>query len=140
MAGQTKLNALAALVVAFLAIIVYVWIRFQKVAYGVAGVVALVHDVLVTLGAIAISSYVVAAIGPPAEAIGLMDFKINLPVVAAFMTIIGFSINDTIVIFDRIRELKGKLPYVTADIINSSVNQMLRPHVHHVVDRGYRSY
>jgi SecD/SecF fusion protein len=124
-AGRTKLNALAALIVSSLAIIVYVWIRFQKVAYGVAGVVALVHDVLVTLGAIAISSYVVSWIGAPAEALGLTEFKINLPVVAAFMTIIGFSINDTIVIFDRIRELKGKLPYVTADIINSSVNQML---------------
>jgi SecD/SecF fusion protein len=124
-AVRTKWSAIVALIVSFVAIIIYVWIRFQKVAYGVAGVVALVHDVLVMLGFIALSAYIVRAIGLPAEAIGLSEFKINLPVVAAFMTIIGFSINDTIVIFDRIRELKGKLPYVTADLVNSSVNQML---------------
>jgi SecD/SecF fusion protein len=124
-AARTQWNAIVALIVSFLAIIIYVWIRFQKVVYGVAGVVALVHDVLVTFGFIAISSYLVSAIGAPIESLGITEFKINLPVVAAFMTIIGFSINDTIVIFDRIRELKGKLPYLTADIVNSSVNQML---------------
>jgi SecD/SecF fusion protein len=53
------------------------------------------------------------------------EFKISLPVLAALLTIIGYSLNDTIVIFDRIRELKGKSPHVTVDIINASINQTL---------------
>jgi SecD/SecF fusion protein len=53
------------------------------------------------------------------------DFKISLDVVAALLTIIGFSINDTIVIFDRLRELRGKSRFVTADMIDRAVNQTL---------------
>jgi SecD/SecF fusion protein len=53
------------------------------------------------------------------------DFKISLDVVAALLTIVGFSINDTIVIFDRLRELRGKSPFVTADMIDRAVNQTL---------------
>ena len=53
------------------------------------------------------------------------DFKISLDVVAALLTIVGFSINDTIVIFDRLRELRGKSRYVTAAMIDKAVNQTL---------------
>jgi SecD/SecF fusion protein len=53
------------------------------------------------------------------------DFKISLDVVAALLTIIGFSINDTIVIFDRLRELRGKSRFVTADMVDRAVNQTL---------------
>ena len=53
------------------------------------------------------------------------DFKISLDVVAALLTIIGFSINDTIVIFDRLRELRGKSRFVTAEMIDRAVNQTL---------------
>jgi SecD/SecF fusion protein len=124
-AGKAKQQAVFAIVVSLLAIIVYVWIRFQKVSYGVAAVVALVHDVLITLGFIALSSYFAEAVPGLAAVLQIDPFKINLTVVAAFLTIIGFSINDTIVIFDRVREVRGKSPYLTADMVNVSVNQML---------------
>ena len=51
--------------------------------------------------------------------------KINLPIVAAFLTIIGFSVNDTIVIFDRVREVRGKAPHITREMVNLSTNQTL---------------
>jgi SecD/SecF fusion protein len=52
-------------------------------------------------------------------------FKINLQIVAAFMTIIGYSVNDTIVVFDRIREIRGKAPSVTRQMVNDATNQTL---------------
>jgi SecD/SecF fusion protein len=52
-------------------------------------------------------------------------FKINLPIIAAFLTIIGYSINDTIVIFDRIREIRGKSPELGTDLVNLCINQTL---------------
>jgi SecD/SecF fusion protein len=53
------------------------------------------------------------------------EFKISLPVVAALLTIIGYSLNDTIVVFDRIREVRGKSPAITEEMINTSVNQTM---------------
>ena len=97
----------------------YIWFRFQRVAFGLAAVVALIHDVLVTLGAIAISKYVAI------EFLLIEEFRISLPVVAAFLTIIGYSLNDTIVVFDRIREVRGKSPNLTREMINTSINQTL---------------
>jgi SecD/SecF fusion protein len=76
------------------------------VAFGLAAVVALIHDVLVMLGGIALSYYVAPYLG----FLGIEPFKINLPIVAAFLTIIGYSVNDTIVVFDRVREVRGKDP------------------------------
>jgi SecD/SecF fusion protein len=55
----------------------------------------------------------------------LTDFKINLPMIAAFLTIVGYSLNDTIVVFDRIREVRGKNPRLTTQMVNQSVNQTL---------------
>ena len=55
----------------------------------------------------------------------LQDFKINLPMVAAFLTIVGYSLNDTIVVFDRIREVRGKNPSLTSEMVNQSLNQTL---------------
>ncbi len=73
------------------------------------------------LGGIAISFYVADYLG-----FLLIDpFKINLTIVAAFLTIIGYSVNDTIVVFDRIREVRGKDPNVTRKMVNDSVNQTL---------------
>lgn len=124
-AGKSQQQAVLAIILSLLAIIVYVWIRFQKVVYGVAAVIALAHDVLVTLGFIALSSYFVNAVPGLAEVLQIDAFKINLTVVAAFLTIIGFSINDTIVIFDRVREVRGKSPHLTKEMVNLSVNQTL---------------
>jgi SecD/SecF fusion protein len=57
--------------------------------------------------------------------VGLMPFKIDLAMIAAFLTIVGYSLNDSIIIMDRIRENRGKLPYATADAVNSAVNQTI---------------
>ena len=120
-AGRTQWQALAAIFASLIGIIAYVWIRFQNVAFGLAAVVALIHDVLVVLGAIAVSVFV-------ADYLGFMlidNFKISLPVVAAFLTIIGYSLNDTIVVFDRIREVRGKRTDLTAEMVNQSISQTL---------------
>jgi SecD/SecF fusion protein len=104
-----------------LMIVIYVWVRFQNVVFGLAAVVALVHDVLVAIAFLAASYYLAPYLG----FVQVEPFKISLAVVAALLTIVGFSINDTIVIFDRIREVRGKSPELTADMINLSINQTL---------------
>lgn len=119
-ASDTQLQALAAIIASLIGIVAYVWIRFQKVFFGLAAVVALIHDVLVVLGAIAISTLFKDIPG-----IMMQNFKISLPVVAAFLTIIGYSLNDTIVVFDRIREVRGKNPDLTKAMINTSIGQTL---------------
>ena len=118
-AGDTQQLAIMALLGSLVGIVAYIWFRFQRVAFGLAAVVALIHDVLVTLGAIAISKYVAI------EFLLIEEFRISLPVVAAFLTIIGYSLNDTIVVFDRIREVRGKSPNLTREMINTSINQTL---------------
>ncbi len=120
-AGNTQVTAVWALLVSLAAIVLYVWLRFQNVAFGLAAVVALAHDVLVAVGCLALSHYVAPYLGWAL----VDDFKISLDVVAALLTIIGFSINDTIVIFDRLRELRGKARFVTADMVDKAVNQTL---------------
>ncbi len=120
-AEDAKNDAMWAMIVSLLGIIAYIWIRFQRVQYGLAAVVALVHDVLITLGAIAVSKWLAPFLG----VLLIEEFKISLPVVAAFLTIIGYSLNDTIVVFDRIREVRGKSPQLTAAMINTSINQTL---------------
>jgi SecD/SecF fusion protein len=89
--------------------------------FGVAAVIALIHDMLIVVGAIALSAYVSRYFG----FLLIEEFKISLPMVAALLTIMGYSLNDTIVVFDRIREVRGKSPDLTADMINLSVNQTL---------------
>ncbi|NOY29609.1 MAG: protein translocase subunit SecD [Planctomycetes bacterium] len=124
-AGDMKTKAIAAILISLVGIVAYIWFRFQNVVYGLAAVVALIHDVLITLGMIALSAYVVSSIPGLADALMIEKFQISLPIVAAFLTIIGYSLNDTIVVFDRIREVKGKSPKFSSEIINNSVNQTL---------------
>jgi SecD/SecF fusion protein len=123
-ANDTRFWAVVALVSSWSLIILYLWIRFQGVAFGLAAVIALIHDVLVMLGAIAFSSYL-AQIPGLAAITAIQPFKINLPIVAAFLTIIGYSVNDTIVVFDRIREIRGKSPTLTRQMVNDATNQTL---------------
>jgi SecD/SecF fusion protein len=123
-AANSQQQAIEALVVSLLAIVGYIWFRFSRISYGVAAVVALVHDVLVMLGALAVSAYV-AQIPYVESVIGITTFKLNLPVIAAFLTVIGYSLNDTIVVFDRVREVKGKSPHLTIDMLNTSLNATL---------------
>jgi SecD/SecF fusion protein len=123
-AGETQTLALIATVASWLIIIAYLWLQFKSLTFGFAAVIAVVHDVLVTLGAVAVT-YWLAPIPFFREVFLLDQFKIDLPMIAAFLTLIGFSVNDTIVIFDRIREIKGKTPYLTAQMINDAINQTL---------------
>jgi SecD/SecF fusion protein len=122
-AQEMQEMALLAILFSLIAIVGYIWFRFERVTWGFAAVAALFHDVLVTLAAIPLAAYLSQT--PVGKALGFEDFKINLGVVASILTIIGYSLNDTIVIFDRIREIRGKNPALTADMLNSSVNQTL---------------
>ena len=101
-------KAVKALGIAILFMVVYISFRFEF-RFAVAAIVALLHDPLICLGAIS-----------------LTHREISAPVIAALLTIVGYSINDTIVVFDRIREdrkLMRKAPY--KEIINTSINQTL---------------
>jgi len=120
-AGEMQRDAILALFLSMIFITAYIWFRFQRVAFGLAAVVALMHDILITLTAIAISHWLFQ----PLSSLMIEDFKISLTMVAAFLTIAGYSLNDTIVVFDRIREVKGKSPKLTSAMINQSVNQTL---------------
>ncbi len=120
-AGDTQVTAFYALLASIAMIVVYIWIRFQNVIYGLGAVVALVHDVIVTVAALALSKYLALFLG----FLLIEPFKISLNVVAALLTICGYSISDTIVIFDRIREVRGKSPELTEEMVNVSVNQTL---------------
>jgi SecD/SecF fusion protein len=120
-----QIQALYAIGLSCLGIIGYIWLRFQKISFGLAAVAALVHDVLVTVGILALSAYVVNTVPSLASALMLDSFQISLDIVAALLTIIGYSVNDTIIVFDRIREVRGKSPDLTTEMINSGVNQTL---------------
>jgi preprotein translocase SecF subunit len=101
-------NALIAIGISIAGILIYIWIRFEF-RFGAAAILALFHDVLVTLGMYAI-----------------LNREINTSTIAAILTIIGYSLNDTIVVFDRVREntpLTGRLGYTR--VVNDSVNVTL---------------
>jgi preprotein translocase subunit SecF len=101
-------KALLSIIYAIIGIVIYISWRFEF-QYAIAAIIALIHDVLVTMGAFSIA-----------------DKEFTLVIVAAFLTIIGYSLNDTIVIFDRIREnlrRRGKTPLI--ELVNTSINQTL---------------
>jgi SecD/SecF fusion protein len=121
--AEQKQRALIAIVLSLFAIVTYIWVRFGDVRYGIAAITALVHDVAITLGAVTACTYIAASsIG---EALLIGDFKINLAMIAAFLTLIGYSLNDTIVVFDRIRENRGKARSLNPQIITNSINQTI---------------
>lgn len=122
--SEAKAQAYVALALSWIVIIAYLWFRFGSVRWGTAAVIALVHDATVAVGAVALTAYISRTpIGP----LLLINeaFRIDLPVVAALLTIIGFSVNDTIVIFDRIRENRGRMKDVTVEMVNTAVNQTM---------------
>ncbi|MHC4695259.1 MAG: protein translocase subunit SecF, partial [Planctomycetota bacterium] len=122
-AGQAKNRAVFAIALALGAIVSYLWLRFGTKEYGFAAIVALVHDVAITLGLVAASHFVYGTI--VGESLLIEDFKINLPMIAAVLTVIGYSLNDTIVVFDRIRENRGRLGALSHNLVNNSLNQTL---------------
>ncbi|MGD9547174.1 MAG: protein translocase subunit SecF [Candidatus Krumholzibacteriia bacterium] len=106
--GELRTAAVNSVVAALALIVLYITVRFVF-RYGIAAIIALIHDVTLTLGVFS-----------------LMDFEVSLQIIAAFLTIIGYSLNDTIVVFDRIREnmkLRRKESY--RDVINRSINECL---------------
>ncbi len=120
-ASDTETTAYYALFVSNILVAVYIWIRFQNLIFGMAAIVALIHDVFIAVGALALSYWLAGPLG----FLQIDPFKISLEVVAALLTIVGYSINDTIVVFDRIREIRGKSSELTATMINQAVNQTL---------------
>ena len=107
--GELAQEGTIAVIVAILAVMIYIWFRFEW-QFAVGAVLSLSHDVLLTIGIFAI-----------------LRISFGLPIIAAILTIVGYSLNDTVVVYDRIREnlrkyKKKSLP----DIIDMSLNQMLR--------------
>jgi SecD/SecF fusion protein len=122
-ASETQWIAITAVVISLLATIAYLWFRFQAVDFGLAAVVAVMHDIFAVLGLVTLASLASkTAIG---QSLGLIDFKFNLSLVAAFLTIVGYSLNDTIVVFDRIREVRGKSPTVSKQLVDRALNETL---------------
>ena len=116
-------KAIVAVVLSLLGILVYIWVRFGSLRYSAAAIVALLHDVCITLGILALTAWIGGS--ALAKMLLIEEFRIDLGVVAALLTIIGYSLNDTIVILDRIRENRGKLPIPTPEIVNKSINQTI---------------
>jgi len=120
-AGKTARLAVIAVVLSWLAIVIYLWFRFGSIRWGLAAVVCLIHDVIIVVGLVAASGWLHEYVG----FLGVQSFKIDLAMIAAILTVIGYSVNDTIVVFDRIRENRGKLTTITPEVINRSINQTL---------------
>jgi SecD/SecF fusion protein len=123
LAANTQERALYAILASWAAILLYLWFRFGNWTFGLAAVLCLLHDLFFTLGIIAGAHYLHGTwLG---NVLAISDFKIDLPAIAALLTLVGYSVNDTIVVFDRIREVRGKNPILTATMINDSINQTL---------------
>ena len=104
-------NAVSALIIGSILIVIYITVRFEWI-YAIAGILALLHDIVITIGLIA-----------------LLRYEADTPFIAAILTILGYSINDTIVIFDRIREndkenKKSEHQKSFAEVIDHSINQV----------------
>jgi SecD/SecF fusion protein len=125
LAADTQRRAMYAILASWGAILLYLWFRFGSWTFGLATVCCLIHDLFFTLGILAFCHYLHVWTPGLANALLLQDFKIDLPAVAALLTLVGYSVNDTIVVFDRIREVRGKNPELTPQMINDSVNQTL---------------
>jgi preprotein translocase subunit SecF len=105
---QLEKQATLATLYSLLGMLIYLWFRFQLI-YGVAAVVACFHDTLITVGFFALTNQ-----------------EISLTVIAAILTLVGYSMNDTIVVFDRIREnLRLSRRESLPDVVNRSINQTL---------------
>lgn len=124
-ANQMAVQAIAATVLCMVGLVGFLWFRFNGVMYGVAAIVALLFDLVIVIGAVAASAYIVDWAPGLASALLIDKFKLDLTLVAALLTLVGYCINDTIVVFDRIREVKGKSPTLTGGMINASINQTL---------------
>ncbi|HSV15766.1 MAG TPA: protein translocase subunit SecD [Tepidisphaeraceae bacterium] len=124
-AGDTQKAAFYSLVLSSLVIMFYIWFRFGNLKYGTATVLAMIHDTFLVVGAIGLSHWMVQYTPGLARILLVEPFRINLTVVAAVLTVMSYSMIDTIVVFDRIRENRGKFGHMSRKIINDSINQTL---------------
>jgi preprotein translocase subunit SecF len=114
-ASDLKWSAVKALIASLLAILLYVGIRFE-IKFATAGVVAIFHDILTVLGLFSILGGIFT----------FMPLEMDQSIIAAFLTIAGYSITDTVVVYDRIRErIRGQKPVDYERIFNESMNQTL---------------
>jgi SecD/SecF fusion protein len=121
--AQTRAaNAIGAVILSLAGILCYIWIRFGSFYYSLGAIVALCHDVIIVLGFLALSGYI-ASNEFVWKNLLIDEFLIDTGVVAALLTVIGYSLNDTIVILDRIRENRGKRALPTREVVNNSINQ-----------------
>ncbi len=112
---ELRQDAIFAVLWAFVAILAYIAIRF-KFSYGLGAVIALIHDILTTFGVIIIMNGLIPG----------LNLEITQEVIAAFLTLVGVSVNDTVVIFDRIRENEKIYRSMSlAEIMNKSLNETL---------------
>ena len=106
--GELIWTAILSMVIATVCILIYIWLRFEW-QYSVGAVAALVHDIFITIGIFAI-----------------LQIKFDLPIIAALLTILGYSINDTVVVFDRLRENLVKYKTMPLrEVMNLTVNETL---------------
>lgn len=106
--GELIQTAVIAVVLAIAAVLIYIWLRFEW-QFAVGAVAALVHDVILTIGVFSV-----------------VQIRFDLAIIAALLTIVGYSLNDTVVVFDRVRENLRKFKKMTlTDILNRSINETL---------------
>ncbi|MFP4417626.1 MAG: protein translocase subunit SecF [Chitinispirillaceae bacterium] len=108
--GELQQKAFLAILLSLIAIVIYIGFRFH-LPFGIAAIVALFHDVIITIGVFSVT-----------------NAELSLPIIAALLTIVGYSLNDTIVVFDRIREnmaTGGRNKKSFEEIVNTSINQCL---------------
>jgi SecD/SecF fusion protein len=122
-AGDTQRAAIFATLGSIVAIMIWIWLRFGDMKYGTATVVAMIHDTVMVVGAIGLSHWLANTL--VGRGLAVEAFRLNMTIVAAVLTVMGYSMVDTIVVFDRIRENRGKYGTITRQLINDSVNQTL---------------
>lgn len=106
--GELVWTAIEAVIAAIVAVLFYIWLRFEW-QFSVGAVAALVHDVVLTIGIFS-----------------LVQIKFDLAIIAALLTIVGYSLNDTVVVFDRVRENLRKFKKLSLkDVLNQSINETL---------------
>jgi SecD/SecF fusion protein len=124
-ASTFRAQAIIAVLLSTLLIVIYVWVRFNSFRYSAAAIICTLHDCLVAIGFVALATVIYRQFPDFARTFGILPFKIDLNVVAAVLTILGYSLNDTIIVMDRIRENRGKLPYASRKVINDAINQTI---------------
>lgn len=122
-AAQASQQAIIAIVLSLIAMVAYLWFRFGTMEFGLGAIVALIHDVAIALGALTLTHWIART--PIGHLLLINEMRIDLAVVAAFLTIVGYSVNDTIVVFDRIRENRGRLGTLSPKLINDAINQTI---------------